>query len=325
MGHVGRRCIEKEGNTGLCRGVGGWNVGGAYGFHIYGHSFEQLCRKATLCSRNLNRWEPNSPMFSAGEERFIAALILGFDGQEQKAIEELRALLTEAEQDEDKGWILLYEARFLGHLLRVAEARERLATVSKIWGRTPEHDARIAVGQAALYEAEGDPARTLKELERILKEYAGQWNLPELQDPYEEIQETRGRLLVGQDRWEEALPLLEEFSRSERPKAGEFYYNLGYCYFMAEEWDKSAERFEEALTKELHPAFVSAAHYYLGRLEYRKGAFTRAIKEYETAEKHVLAGKSRKVIYGELARSYSKLGMKREADRYLQLMHSSAN
>ena len=67
-----------------------------------------------------------------------------------------------------------------------------------------------------------------------------------MQEPYEEIQANRGRLLVGQGRWEEALPLLEETLRSEKGKPGEFYYNLGYCYFMAEEWDKSAERFREA-------------------------------------------------------------------------------
>jgi tetratricopeptide (TPR) repeat protein len=261
--------------------------------------------------------------FSDGEERFGAALILGFDGQEERAIEELRALLTEADRDEDRGWILLYEARFLGHLLRVAEARDRLATVSRIWTRTPEHDARIAVGEAVLFEAEGNPARTLKELERILKEYAGKWDLPELQEPYEEIQANRGRLLVGQDRWKEALPLLEETLRSEKGKAGEFYYNLGYCYFMAEEWDKSGEKLREALTKELHSVLVSAAHYYLGRLEYLKGALARAIKEYETAETHAAVGKSRKVIYGELARCYGKLGMKQEAIHYAKLAAST--
>lgn len=257
---------------------------------------------------------------STGDERFIAALTLGFDGQEERAIEDLRALLEEDNSDEDKGWLLLYEAKFLGHLLRVSEAKERLETVSKIWPSTPGHQVRLAVGKAVLYEAEGNAVRCLKELDRILKVFAGQWALPELQEPYEEIQANRGRLLVGQNRWKEALPLLEETSRSEKGKAGEFYFNLGYCYFMAEEWEKSEQRFQEAFTKELHPAFFCEAHYYLGRLEYRKGAFARAVKQFEAAEKYAeAAGTSRKEIYGLLAASYNQLGMKQEATHYAKL------
>lgn len=151
-------------------------------------------------------------------DRFGAALLLGFDNQEERAIQELRALLADTIGEEERGWIIVYEARFLGHLLQLAEARERYAEVRRLWTSTPEHNSRIAVGEATLYEAEGNPGRTLDELSRILNEYTGQWHLPELQEPYEEIQATRGRLLVGQNRWQEALPLLEETLRSEKGK-----------------------------------------------------------------------------------------------------------
>jgi hypothetical protein len=43
----------------------------------------------------------------------------------------------------------------------------------------------------------------------------------------------------------------------------------------------------------------------------------------DNAEKHAAAGKSRKVIYGELARSYGKLGMKQEAIHYAKLAAST--
>ncbi len=256
-------------------------------------------------------------------DRFVAAVLLGFDNQEEKAIEQLRALLPETPNDEERGWIILAEARFLGHLLRLAEARERYAEVRRLWTSTPEHNSRIAVGEATLYEAEGNPVRTLDELARILNEYAGQWHLPELLEPYEEIQATRGRLLVGQNRWQEALPLLEETLRSEKGKPAEFYYNLGYCYFMAEKWDESERWLKEALTKEPLPNIASPAHYCLGRLEYKKGDFARAVTELEAAEKRAIGSASmQKAIYGELARSYQKLGMKSEAIRYARLAHS---
>lgn len=255
---------------------------------------------------------------------FVAALRLGFEKQEEEAIRQLRALLQETSDYEDRGWILLYEARFLGHLLRVAEARKRLAEVSRIWKRTPQHDVRIAVGEAVLYEAEGNPSRALDELDRIFEKYAGQWTLPDMDDPYEEIQANRGRMLVGQDRCKEALPLLEETLHFERGKPGEFYFNLGYSYFMTEEWEKSERWLKEALTEELHPAFSSAIHYYLGRLEYRKAAFARAIKEFEVAEKSAVeAGTSRKVIYGALAKAYKHLGQEEDATRYAELARSS--
>jgi tetratricopeptide (TPR) repeat protein len=263
---------------------------------------------------------------SSGDDRFIAALRLGFDGQEQRAIDDLRALLKEDNSDEDKGWILIYEARFLGHLLRVAEAKERLETVSKIWPGTPGHQARLAIGKAVLYEAEGDAARCLKELDQIFKAFAGQWSLPELQEPYEEIQANRGRLLVGQDRWKEALPLLEETARSEKGKPGEFYLNLGYCYFMAGKWKEAEQRLNQALTNALHPILASGTHYYLGRLAYRRQAFALAIKEYELAAKYAIeTGKPVFQIYREISVSYKQLGMTSESDRYSQLAHSSAD
>jgi hypothetical protein len=66
-----------------------------------------------------------------------------------------------------------------------------------------------------------------------------------LQEPYEEIQANRGRLLVGQGRWEEALPLLEETSRSEKGKPGEFYYNLGYSTLWPKNGTNQQNDFEK--------------------------------------------------------------------------------
>jgi len=257
-------------------------------------------------------------------DRFSAALRLGFEHQEERAISELDALLGEGLDDENRGWVLIYQARFLGYLLRLAEARTRLAEVSRIWEKTPQHDVRIAVAEAVLYEAEENPSRTLKELDRILERYKGQWDLPGMDDPYEEIQATRGRLLVGEERCKEALPLLEETLKFERGKPGEFYFNLGYCYFVTEQWEESERWLKEALTKELDSAFASITHYYLGRLEHDRGAFARAVKEFETSEEYARdAGISRKAIYGALAKAYKGLGQIEDAIHYAELAVSS--
>lgn len=260
---------------------------------------------------------------SAGD-RFVAALRLGFEGREEDALFELRALLGSDLGREERGWILLYEARFLGQLLRVAEARKRLRELSDTWGGIAEHDARIAVAVAVLYEMEGNPSRTLKELDRVLEKYSGFWQRQDMREPYEEIQANRGRLLANEGRWKEAIPLLEETLLSKKDKPGQFYYNLGYCYFLAEQWDRSERRLKEALNRELQPAFASAAHFYLGRLHSRKQAFAIAIKEFEEAEKFAVeSGVSRKGIYAEMAAGYKHLGRMEEAMRYADLARGS--
>lgn len=256
--------------------------------------------------------------------RFHAAIELGFEGQEEAAIEHLCALLAETPEDEQKGWIVLYEARFLAQLLRVTEAREQLAHLGKIWKATPEHDAQVTVVYALMHEMEGNPSQTLTELDRIAKKYSDFWAQPGARDLYEEIQANRGRLLVGEGRPKEALPLLEETLAFERDKPGQFYYNLGYCYFEAKEWDKCERWLKEALRRDLHPAIASATHYYLGRLEYVKGAYARAIKEFELAVTYAHQAKRRPgVIYAEMAKAYGHLGMSEERSRYNELAKSA--
>ncbi|MGO9589624.1 MAG: tetratricopeptide repeat protein [Candidatus Acidiferrales bacterium] len=256
--------------------------------------------------------------------RLQGALDLGFEGQEEAAIGHLRALLPEAPDDEEKGWIVLYEARFLAQLLRVTEARARLADLSGMWKATPEHDAQVAVAYALMHEMEGNPSQTLRELDRIAKKYSDFWEQRGARDLYEEIQANRGRLLAGEGRPKEALPLLEETLAFERGKPGQFYYNLGYCYFEAKEWDRCERWLKEALRRDLHPAIASATHYYLGRLEYVKGAYARAIKEFELAVTYALqAERPPGVIYAEMAKAYGHLGMAEERSRYDDLAKSA--
>ncbi|MFZ0978205.1 MAG: tetratricopeptide repeat protein [Candidatus Acidiferrales bacterium] len=255
--------------------------------------------------------------------RLQAALDLGLEGQEE-AVSRLHALLHETPSDEERGWIELYEARFLAQLLRVTEAKEQLAHLSRMWKSTPEHDAQIAVAYALMHEMEGNPSQTLRELDRVAKKYSASWEQPGARDLYEEIQANRGRLLVGEGRHEEALPLLEETLAFERDKPGQFYYNLGYCYFKAKEWDKSEQWLKEALRRDLHPAIASATHYYLGRLEYAKGSYARAIKEFELAVTYALQAKRPpEVIYAEMAKAYGHLGMPEERSRYNDMAKSA--
>jgi uncharacterized protein HemY len=110
----------------------------------------------------------------------------------------------------------------------------------------------------------------------------------------------------------------------ERPKAYEFFFNLGYCYFQAEKWDQAEGALKLAPAKEIEKRFSSAAHYYLGHLFHCKGAVAKALLEFKMAwNDATAAGTSRKVIYDALARSSQYLGLSEEASRYRLLAKSS--
>jgi tetratricopeptide (TPR) repeat protein len=255
---------------------------------------------------------------------FQGALALGYGCQQELAIQQLQALLQEVQDNENKGLIILYMALFLAQVGRTAEAREQLREVVNLWERTPEHQARIAAVDAMLDEAAGQAPRTLDKLNRILEEYRTLWDNEDVRDLYEEIQFNRGRLLATIGDWRLALPVLEESLACKRPKAAEFYANLGYCYFHAEKWDKAEEALKLALSQELCPDYSSLAHYYLGRIFYLRGTLAKAMKEFELAlSDATVAGTSRKVIYDALAKSSRYLGLWEEASRYAHLAKSS--
>jgi len=257
--------------------------------------------------------------------RFEKAVVLGYGSDPRRALELLEMLLQEIQESEYRGLIMLYEAFFLARDERTTEGRAKLKEVAKIWERKPEHEARMAVMDALFDEADGQASRTLRKLNRILKQYPSLWKSDDTSDLYEEVQFNRGRLLatIGDQRL--ALPLLEECLSFQRPKHPELYANLGICYFKAEQWEKAVENLKLALSKGLSPDYSSASHYYLGRVSYLKGALPKAMKEFEQAlEDATAAGTSRKVIYDALAKSCQHLGLSEESAKYARLAKNSA-
>jgi tetratricopeptide (TPR) repeat protein len=257
--------------------------------------------------------------------RFEEALAIGYGSDPHRAVELLEVLLHEVHENEYRGLIMLYEALFLSRDGRTTEARAKLQEVTNLWKRTPEHKARMAVMDALLDEADGQASRTLKKLNRIIKQYPTLWKSDDVHDLYEELQFNRGRLLATIDDRRLALPVLEECLSFQRPKHPELYANLGICYFEAEKWEKAVENLKLALSKGLSPDYSSAAHYYLGRVSYLKGTLPRAVKEFELAlDDATSAGTSRKVIYDALAKSYRYLGLDEESAKYARLAKNSA-
>jgi tetratricopeptide (TPR) repeat protein len=255
---------------------------------------------------------------------FQEALALGYGGQQRRAIDMLETLLQEAPDNEDKGWFLMFQVTFLAQVERTAEARELLRKLTRLWEDTREHRARMAAADAMLDEAGGQASLSLEKYNHILKQYRSLWSSEDVRDLYEEIQISRGRILATTGKWRLALPVLEESLQFERPKAGEFYCNLGSCYYHAEKWEKAEEALKLALSKEMVKRFSSAAHYYLGYLLRRKGAVAKAFKEFEVALSDAKeASSSCKPIYDALARTSKELGLDEQSAEYSRLSKTS--
>jgi tetratricopeptide (TPR) repeat protein len=248
---------------------------------------------------------------------FEQALALGYGGEQARAIEQLDTLLCEEPEDENRGWIVLYKAMFLAQIDRIAEARGLLDDLQTIWKDTPDHRARIAVADALFDEAQGDAFQTLRKLGLIFESFRELWTLEETRDLYEEVQFNRGRLEATIGDWRSALPVLQECLNFERVKAAEFYYHLGFCYFEAGNLEKAEQYLDLALSRNLLPSFAAAAHFYLGRLFNRKGAFARALNQFEQALSQAESVEMpRKAIYTELTKSCELLGLADQAKEY---------
>jgi tetratricopeptide (TPR) repeat protein len=257
--------------------------------------------------------------------RLQEALALGYGTEPGKAVEQLKALLLEVQDVEDRGNIILYEAYFLARAGRTTEARARLRDVAKLWERTGEHDARMAVVDALLDESEGRAASALKKMNRALQRYRNLWSNDDLRGLYEEIQFSRGRLLatIGDKRL--ALPILKECLTFERPKPDEYFYvNLGVCYFEDKQCTEAEDALSYALSKDLDTKWKSVAHYYLGLVYYNQGALAKAMNQFESAlEASKEARTPPKFIYDALARTSKYLGLDAEAKRYAHLANHS--
>ena len=250
-------------------------------------------------------------------DTFEQALALGYGGEELRAIEQLDALLLEESEDENRGWIVLHKAMFLAQIDHISQAKDLLNDLRTIWTDTPDHRARIAVADALFDEAQGNAPGTLRKLSLIFESFRELWIREETRDLYEEVQFNRGRLEATIGDWRLALPVLQECLNFERVKAAEFYYHLGFCYFEAGNLDKAEEYLDLALSRDLLPSFAAAAHFYLGRLFNRKGAFARALNQFEQALSQAeTVEMPRKAIYTELAKSCELLGLAEQAQQY---------
>jgi tetratricopeptide (TPR) repeat protein len=254
-------------------------------------------------------------------ERFNSAIALRDAGRVEEALQELASLVESTGDPEEKASLVLNEATCLTILGRYAEARDRQREAIQI-SPAVEILASADFGEAGIRALEGKGAEALDKFNRFLREYATLLARPEHRDLYYQTQMSRGALLVGPGRFQEARALLEEclsFPLAARDR-GFVLYNLGACYTNLGQRDAAKAVLLEALQMGLQRSDAVSAHYYLGTIYSAERAYAKALIEFEWCLAHVEEGQvPRKHICGWLASTARTLGMKEDAQRYESL------
>jgi serine/threonine protein kinase/tetratricopeptide (TPR) repeat protein len=121
--------------------------------------------------------------------------------------------------------------------------------------------------------------------------------------------------LASRGRKEDSIREIK-LARSIDPKSLMISANIGWCYYLARDFDHAEEAEKETILT--NPSFVSA-HSYLGQIYVAKKQYTEAIDAFRTAlalSPGDVAGQ------GDLAHAYAIAGRKSEAEELLQEMQA---
>src|SRR5208337_4978137 len=101
---------------------------------------------------------------------------------------------------------------------------------------------------------------------------------PQMRDAYEELQWRRGLRLAALERFQEALPVLEEALDFYPPLlTGEFYFELARCYLDAEDRANAKEALVKAVSMGLDDARAASARWDLAVILMKQGDHSRAL------------------------------------------------
>ena len=270
--------------------------------------------------------------------RYQKGLDLLTAGRPSDAHLEFQRLLDESLPSDEKASVLWQEAecyRLLGRWEEAMKCADRCVEL-KPHGSEDRLEAeyfRAAVEERqAVQKLERDTrvAAFLKALQRfdcILKDYAELLRRPHLRAPYESIQVHRGILLQQVNKFQEAHDALQEAQsyNLEDGVKGSAWLALGLSLFYlnrkdeAEKWLRKV--FEDPGVKNYDQY---SSKYVLGIINAQKGAYAKALLEFQACEPHTSEALiNRKDLYEWLAFTSRGAGLTNDADKYEQMAHNT--
>jgi len=240
-------------------------------------------------------------------------------GSLEQALRGFNDLESESVDAEDKVLVLLAISDCLGRLRRYPEARQAIEKASLLVARSNQIYPRIAFKDAYIEVYVRDWKKALSKIDAIRKDSYDALLLPENADLVEQLQISRGVVLVELHRYREALPLLEQAAKANLEDAMVLTY-LGACYFDAKDFERSKECLLKALKLGVDHNYRHKIHFFLGSIYYAQGKFAWAKQEFEESLKQ---GQNQefadKDVYDYLIQASEWLGLETEVERYSKL------
>lgn len=254
-------------------------------------------------------------------ERLNKAVGLRDAGRFQEALREFQDLREATPEPEEKAALLINESGILADLGRFEEAHNKVSEADNLCAE-PELRPNILLARSDVLAASGQREAALDNLEQALKQFGESLRDGPHRFLYEEIQIRRGVILNRLGRVKEARGVLEEcltfdLRENRRP---EVLFSLGCSYHDLGDTDRAKRTLAEFLLGAAEPEYVPQAHFRLGVICFRDGAFAKALLELEWCARHAQeTGASASLFFEWLAATHRALGQKSEAERYEKL------
>lgn len=253
-------------------------------------------------------------------ERFQELRTLCESGDNANALAGFQDLAANSSTPRVKGAALSFAALCLRNLGRLQEAKVALAPAFEGIGKGSEAYAWLLYCSASLDFEEGNWKSALTKFDTLLSDHSALLNLPENQSESEYVSRKRGVALLGLDRPQEALPLLEHAATLDDER--EFVsYCLGKCCYKVGDFERAERYLREATESNLHRNYAADERYHLGLACYCRHKYAWAIKELEWCLNNDVARLvPRAYVLKGLINAAKELGLDSDADRYAQML-----
>jgi tetratricopeptide (TPR) repeat protein len=263
------------------------------------------------------------------QERFATANSLWEEGHVESAAREYRAMAALAESPDEKAALLANEHKCYCQLRQFEKAKEVLRQIRRI----PVQDRFVRMvidfGEACMTAVMGEYKKGVSKFERILESYGDELQDSDGRNIYEEIQQRRGFALTTLERYDKALPVLQEattFANASLEDTQSVWLYLGICYATLSEVKPAKEAYLRAIAFGIANATEADARYRIAILYFSERAFAQAKHHLEIALQlpdKALTLQTRRFIYQQMSRTCHYLGETDEEKRYLKLAQTT--
>lgn len=264
------------------------------------------------------------------QKRFEEALALRDSGHVDEAITEFRSLSAKADDSNEKASLMLNEMRCYSSLGQLTKAEHILSQIRSLAPDDTVVNVNVDFGAACLLAQRGEFKKALLEYERILQEYVSLLARPEYRNLYQDIQQRRGVAFVNLGKYAEALPILEQattFTTLGVEGEQEIRLYLGISYNGLHQEGRAKKEFLAVIAFNIENDIEAQAHYRVGVLYFREGAFAQAKQQLERllqTHQGEIPNLPVKYVYEQLSRACHYLGEERNAKEYMKKAKESS-